>query len=188
MRRACRLTARRSTAGTAWGGRGVLVATEDGTRAGDAMSTSTIVMVRRPMPLRWSERCRQSTPTAIISVLAPTSPLGWLISRTRSALAHWPGAGQQSSARTYAPRQTPWCSTRNRGQRRSRSASVIRAGPRGGPDVQPAIAADEAAKICSEPRGSAGLRAPVYHRPATTASPLEWQAVGPTIDGSSSDR
>ncbi len=61
-----------------------------------------------------------------------------------------------------------------RNRRRTRRSRIVRA-------VEPAIAADEAARICSEPRGSAGLRAPVYHRPTTTASPLN----GRPFDGHS---
>jgi hypothetical protein len=42
----------------------------------------------------------------------------------------------------------------------------------GGPYVQPAVSTDEATSILFQPRGSAWLRSPVYHRPATRASPL----------------
>ncbi len=61
-----------------------------------------------------------------------------------------------------------------RNRRRRQRGLFVRA-------VEPAIAADEAAKICLQPRGAAGLRAPVYHRPATTASPLN----GRPFDGHS---
>jgi hypothetical protein len=50
--------------------------------------------------------------------------------------------------------------------------------------VEQAVAAAEAAEIVFEPRGSAGLRAPVYHRHAVHGFAAERQDVRRTCDES----